>query len=70
MDDFFDSLESLLWYRLKTVMDKQIKSVRDGDATKLGMSGVDMINTSSHYISRRYAELTCSILLILNKVRI
>lgn len=67
MDDFFDSLESLLWYRLKTVMDKQIKSVRDGDATKLGMSGVDMINTSSHYISRRYAELTCSILLILNK---
>jgi len=68
LDDFFDSLENLLWPRLKTVMDKQIKSLRDGDAKKLGITGGDLASTSSHYISRRYAEFTCSILLILNKV--
>lgn len=68
LDDFFDSLENLLWPRLKTVMDKHIKSLRDGDAKKLGMTDGDLANTSSHYICRRYAEFTCSILLILNKV--
>jgi len=62
LDKFFDSVSNLLWPRLKTIMDKQIRSVRDGDARKLGV-----IDLHAHYISRRYAEFTCSIFQILNK---
>jgi len=62
LDKFFDSLTNLLWPRLKTVMDKQLRSVRDGDVRKLGV-----IDLHSHYVSRRYAEFTCSILQILQK---
>lgn len=69
LDDFFDSLEHLLWPRLKLAWDKHMKSIKDGDAKKLGMTNTELANTSAHYVSRRYAEFTCSILLILNKVR-
>jgi len=62
LDKFFDSLTNLLWPRLKTVMDKQLRSVRDGDVRKLGS-----IELHAHYVSRRYAEFTCSILQILHK---
>jgi len=62
LDKFFDSLTNLLWPRLKTVMDKQLRSVRDGDVRKLGV-----IDLHAHYVSRRYAEFTCSILQILQK---
>ena len=62
LDHFFDSLTNLLWPRLKTVMDKQLRSVRDGDVRKLGA-----IDLHAHYVSRRYAEFTCSILQILQK---
>jgi hypothetical protein len=62
LDKFFDSVTNLLWPRLKTVMDKQLRSVRDGDVRKLGT-----IDLHAHYVSRRYAEFTCSILLILQK---
>ena len=62
LDKFFDSLTNLLWPRLKTVMKKQIRSVRDGDARKLGA-----IDLHAHYVSRRYAEFTCSILQIVHK---
>lgn len=64
LDKFFDSITKLLWPRLKTVMDKQIRSVRDGQVKKLG--GIDL---HSHYVSRRYAEFTCSILQILSRGR-
>jgi len=62
LDKFFSSVTNLLWPRLKTVMDKQLRSVRDGDLTKLGT-----IDLHAHYVSRRYAEFTCSILQILLK---
>jgi hypothetical protein len=62
LDKFFDNLTNLLWPRLKTVMDKQLRSVRDGDVIKLGV-----IELHAHYVSRRYAEFTCSILQILQK---
>jgi len=62
LDKFFDSVTNLLWPRLKTIMDKQLRSVRDGDVRKLGT-----IDLHAHYVSRRYAEFTCSILLILQK---
>eukprot|EP00553_Chaetoceros_curvisetus_P007090 CAMPEP_0204630430 /NCGR_PEP_ID=MMETSP0717-20131115/20447_1 /ASSEMBLY_ACC=CAM_ASM_000666 /TAXON_ID=230516 /ORGANISM="Chaetoceros curvisetus" /LENGTH=333 /DNA_ID=CAMNT_0051647673 /DNA_START=110 /DNA_END=1111 /DNA_ORIENTATION=- len=62
LNKFFDSCANLLWPRLKTVMDKQLRSVRDGDVRKLGA-----IDLHVHYVSRRYAEFTCSILQILNK---
>ena len=62
LDKFFDSVTSLLWPRLKTVMDRHLRSIRDGDSKKLGV-----IDLHAHYASRRYAEFTCSILKILNK---
>ena len=62
LDNFFESNTKLLWSRLKTVMDKQLRSVRDGNVNNLGT-----IELHAHYVSRRYAELTCSILLILYK---
>jgi len=62
LDSFFVQITNLLWPRLKTIVDKQIRSVRDGDAKKLGVTELH-----AHYVSRRYAEFTCSILQILNK---
>ncbi len=62
LDKFFESVTNLLWSRLKTVMDKQLRSVRDGLPAKLGT-----IDLHAHYVSRRYAEFTCSILQILYK---
>ena len=62
LDGFFDRVASLLWPRLKMVVDAQLRSVRGANAKKLG--GVEL---HAHYVSRRYAEFTASILLILNK---
>ncbi len=52
----------LLWPRLKVIMDAQLRSIRLANAQRLG--GVEL---HAHYLSRRYAEFTSSILLILNK---
>merc|ERR1712176_343535 len=46
----------------KMVMNSQLRSIKSANAKKLG--GVEL---HAHYISRRYAEFTSSILLILNK---
>lgn len=62
MDDFLDKVTQLLWPRLKTVMDAHLRSIKSANAQKLG--GADL---HAHYVSRRYAEFTCSILLILHK---
>jgi len=62
LDNFFDAVTRLLWPRLKMVMDAQLRSIRTGNAKKLG--GVEL---HAHYVSRRYAEFTCSILLILSR---
>ena len=43
-------------------MDAHLRSIKGANAQKLG--GVEL---HAHYVSRRYAEFTCSILLILHK---
>eukprot|EP00548_Thalassiothrix_antarctica_P001824 CAMPEP_0194141988 /NCGR_PEP_ID=MMETSP0152-20130528/11320_1 /TAXON_ID=1049557 /ORGANISM="Thalassiothrix antarctica, Strain L6-D1" /LENGTH=742 /DNA_ID=CAMNT_0038840783 /DNA_START=87 /DNA_END=2312 /DNA_ORIENTATION=+ len=59
---FFDTITSLLWPRLKAIMDAHLRSIKSANAQKLG--GVDL---HAHYVSRRYAEFTCSILSILHR---
>jgi len=61
LNTFFDQVTHLLWPRLKMVMDAHLRSIRNANAQKFG--GVDL---HAHYVSRRYAEFTCSILSILH----
>lgn len=60
LDGFFDQVNKLLWPRLKMVMDAHRRSIKGANALKLG--GVDL---HAHYVSRRFAEFACSVLLIL-----
>lgn len=62
LENFFERISMLLWPRLKVIMDAQLRSIRLANAQRLG--GVEL---HAHYVSRRYAEFTSSILLILNK---
>ena len=61
LDSFFDHCSGLLWPRLKIVMEQHLRSLKQATAPKLG--GVDL---QQHYVSRRFAEFCCSILLILH----
>jgi vacuolar protein sorting-associated protein 52 len=69
LDGFLNQITKLLWPRLKSVMDGHLKSIKQGTATTLGSKdAVDerqLLHT--HYVSRRFAEFCCSILLILHK---
>ena len=60
LDGFFEQITQLLWPRLKMVMDAHRRSIKSANALKLG--GVDL---HGHYVSRRFAEFSCSVLLIL-----
>jgi vacuolar protein sorting-associated protein 52 len=62
LDSFFDQMTHLLWPRLKTVMELHLRSIKQ--ATPQSLGGVDL---HAHYVSRRFAEFTCSVLLILQK---
>ena len=62
LDKFFDQMTHLLWPRLKTVMELHQRSIKQATVASLG--GVDL---HAHYVSRRFAEFTCSVLLILQK---
>ena len=62
LNGFFDQLTQLLWPRLKTVMELHQRSIKQATVTSLG--GVDL---HGHYVSRRFAEFTCSVLLIVHK---
>jgi hypothetical protein len=62
LDNFLDKMAQLLWPRLKTIMEAHLRSIKQATAVKLG--GVDL---HAHYVSRRFAEFACSILLILHK---
>jgi vacuolar protein sorting-associated protein 52 len=62
LDPFFDQITHLLWPRLKTVMELHRRSIKQ--ATPQSLGGVDL---HAHYVSRRFAEFTCSVLLILQK---
>jgi vacuolar protein sorting-associated protein 52 len=60
LDGFFDQVTKLFWPRLHTVMEAHLRSIRQATPEKLG--GVEL---HAHYVSRRFAEFSCSILLIL-----
>ena len=62
MEPFLDRMTNMLWPRLKVVIDSHLRSIRGANAKKLGASDIH-----AHLVSRRYAEFTCSILLILNR---
>ena len=62
MEPFLDRMTNLLWPRLKMVTDSHLRSIRGANAKKLGAGDIH-----AHLVSRRYAEFTCSILLILNR---
>lgn len=64
MESFLDRVSNLFWPRLKMVMDAHLRSIRGATAKKVGAGDIH-----AHLISRRYAEFTCSILLILNRGR-
>lgn len=60
LDPFFNQITKLTWPRLKVVVEGHLRSLKQATAQKLG--GVDL---HAHYMSRRFAEFLCSILLIL-----
>jgi vacuolar protein sorting-associated protein 52 len=62
LDSFLDKMAQLLWPRLNTIMEAHLRSLKQATAEKLG--GVEL---HSHYVSRRFAEFACSILLVLHK---
>jgi len=62
MEPFLDRMTNMLWPRLKVVIDSHLRSIRGANAKKLGAGDIH-----AHLVSRRYAEFTCSILLILNR---
>ena len=62
LDRFFDQITHLLWPRLKTVMELHLRSIKQATPTSLGHVPP---NLHAHYVSRRFAEFTCSVLLIL-----
>ena len=64
MESFLDRVTNLFWPRLKMVMDAHLRSIRGANAKKVGAGDIH-----AHLVSRRYAEFTCSILLILNRGR-
>lgn len=64
MEPFLDRVTNLFWPRLKMVMDAHLRSIRGANAKKVGAGDIH-----AHLVSRRYAEFTCSILLILNRGR-
>ena len=64
LDGFFDQITNLLWPRLNTVMELHLRSIKQATPISLGYVPP---NLHAHYVSRRFAEFTCSVLLILQK---
>mmetsp|Transcript_13896 Transcript_13896/g.28430 ORF Transcript_13896/g.28430 Transcript_13896/m.28430 type:complete len:718 (+) Transcript_13896:209-2362(+) len=60
LDNLFDRINMLLWPRLKTIFDNNLKSLKTATPKKLGS-----VELHPHYISRRYAEFTSSMLALL-----
>jgi hypothetical protein len=57
LDSLFDRISLLLWPRFKFVLDANFKSIKVANPKKLGT-----IDLTTHYVSRRYAEIVASIL--------
>jgi vacuolar protein sorting-associated protein 52 len=65
LDAFFDQLTHLLWPRLKIVMEFHLRSIQTADASKI-MGNNSSADLHAHYVSRRFGEFCCSLLLILH----
>ena len=63
LENFLDQLVHLLWPRLKIVIDHHYRSIQNATAVSLEVTDA---HTASHYVSRRFAEFCCSILLIMH----
>eukprot|EP01134_Creolimax_fragrantissima_P001650 CFRG1650T1 len=61
LERYHQSLEMLLWPRLKMLLDMNIRSVKEcsDDPKKLGS-----IETRPHYVTRRFAEFAASVIVI------
>lgn len=57
LDSVFDRINMLLWPRLKVIFDANLRSVELANHKKLGS-----VTMNPHYVTRRYAEFTASIL--------
>jgi len=60
---FMDMLAMLLWPRFKALLDHQMDSVRSAPAPALLSNGSEKF---PHYVTRRYGELSASIVLLTN----
>jgi len=74
IDSFFDRINHLLWPRFQELFDSQLKCLRGANGKRLGLVSASSKSTSaielhSHYVARRYAEFTSSILLVLQHKR-
>uniref|UniRef100_A0A1I7ZIC9 Vacuolar protein sorting-associated protein 52 homolog n=1 Tax=Steinernema glaseri TaxID=37863 RepID=A0A1I7ZIC9_9BILA len=56
IDGYWDSILRLLWARFESVMEMHNDSVRNLDVQRL------TVDTTPHYVIRRYAEFTCALL--------
>jgi len=59
LDEFFEQVAASVWPRICTVVDANLRSVKTSNLKKLGP-----IDRSPHYATRRFAEYTCSMLLL------
>lgn len=69
LEGFLNQITKLLWPRLKSVMDGHLKSIKQATASSLGSKDAadERLLLHTHYVTRRFAEFCCSILLILHK---
>ncbi|XP_014253461.1 vacuolar protein sorting-associated protein 52 homolog [Cimex lectularius] len=58
LDDYWDSLQSIIWPRFEHVFRLNIKSIKDCETSKFGKE------MKPHYIARRYAEFSGAIVSI------
>eukprot|EP00898_Chlorokybus_atmophyticus_P000548 jgi/Chlat1/1494/Chrsp12S02039 len=57
LDPYFDKVNMLVWPRFKAVFDLHLASIRDASARRLFNGDIH-----PHYVTRRYAELTASLI--------
>ncbi|GMH82470.1 hypothetical protein TrST_g12487 [Triparma strigata] len=67
LDNLFDRINMLLWPRLKNVFDNNLKSLKAATQMPKKLGTVDL---HAHYISRRYAEFSSSILALVKAMEV
>ncbi|GMH50721.1 hypothetical protein TrLO_g9568 [Triparma laevis f. longispina] len=67
LDNLFDRINMILWPRLKNVFDNNLKSLKAATQMPKKLGAVDL---HAHYISRRYAEFSSSILALVKAMEV